>query len=102
MVRPSILIAGSGGGVTDTLALERNYNKLIAVQRGALDNLFEGVAVIGANGRLRLSNPAFGSMWQIPAHELANESHISEIANYISDLIGDSDAMYAEKQKLTG
>ena len=62
--------------VTDTLALERNYNTLIAVQRETLDNLFEGVAVIGANGRLRLSNPAFGSMWKIPAHEMANEPHI--------------------------
>jgi signal transduction histidine kinase len=88
--------------VTDTLALERNYNTLIAVQRETLDNLFEGVAVIGANGRLRLSNPAFGSMWQIPAHELANESHISEIANHISDLISDSDAMHADKQQLIG
>ena len=58
--------------------------------------------MIGANGRLRLSNPAFGSMWQIPAHELENESHISEIANHISDLIGDSDAMNADKQQLTG
>lgn len=88
--------------VTDTLALERNYNTLIAVQRETLDNLFEGVAVIGANGRLRLSNPAFGSMWQIPAHELANEPHISEIANHISDLIGDSDEMHADKQQLIG
>ena len=62
LLQPPILLAASGGGVTDTLALERNYNKLIAVQRETLDNLFEGVAVIGANGRLRLSNPAFGSM----------------------------------------
>lgn len=88
--------------VTDTLALERNYNTLIAVQRETLDNLFEGVAVIGANGRLRLSNPAFGSMWKIPAHEMANEPHISEIANHISDLIGDSDAMHDDKQQLIG
>jgi signal transduction histidine kinase len=88
--------------VTDTLALERNYNTLIAVQRETLDNLFEGVAVIGANGRLRLSNPAFGSMWQIPAPELANEPHISEIANHISDLIGDHDVMHADKQQLIG
>jgi signal transduction histidine kinase len=88
--------------VTDTLALDLNYNKLIAVQRETLDNLFEGVAVIGANGRLRLSYPAFGSMWQIPAHELANEPHILEIANHISDLIGESDAMHADKQQLIG
>lgn len=88
--------------VTDALALERNYNTLIAVQRETLDNLFEGVAVIGANGRLRLSNPAFGSMWQIPANELANEPHISEIANHISDLISENDTKHADKQQLIG
>ncbi|NKB18921.1 MAG: PAS domain-containing protein [Alphaproteobacteria bacterium] len=88
--------------VTDTLALERNYNTLIAVQRETLDNLFEGVAVIGANGRLRLSNPAFGSMWQIPPHELANEPHISEIANHISDLIGEMDELHTGQQQLIG
>lgn len=73
--------------VTDTLALERNYNTLIAVQRETLDNLFEGVAVIGANGRLRLCNPAFGNIWKIPAQVLENEPHISEIAADMLDLI---------------
>ena len=102
LLQPPHPFGGLWGGITDTWALDRNYNKLIAVQRETLDILFEGVAVIGANGRLRLSNPAFGSMWQIPAHELENESHISEIANHISDLIGDSDAMNADKQQLTG
>ena len=38
--------------VTDRLALERSYNTLIAVQRETLDNLYEGVAVYGADGRL--------------------------------------------------
>ncbi|NBX03659.1 MAG: hypothetical protein EBR02_06320 [Alphaproteobacteria bacterium] len=39
--------------VTDRLALERSYNTLIAVQRETLDNLHEGVAVFGEDGRLR-------------------------------------------------
>ena len=73
--------------VTDTLALERNYNTLIAVQRETLDNLFEGVAVIGANGRLRLSNPEFGRMWRIPAAELDIEPHISGIVDRMLEMI---------------
>jgi len=86
--------------VTDTLALERNYNTLIAVQRETLDNLYEGVAVIGANGRLRLSNPAFGAMWQVPAAEIANEPHISEIADRMADLLGTGEGWIVEKERL--
>lgn len=88
--------------VTDALALERNYNTLIAVQRETLDNLFEGVAVIGANGRLRLSNPAFGSMWQIPAFELANEPHISEIVERMAELLDPVGDWQSEKERLIG
>ena len=36
--------------VTDRLAMERSYNTLIEVQRETLDNLYEGVAVYGADG----------------------------------------------------
>ncbi len=88
--------------VTDSLALERNYNTLIAVQRETLDNLFEGVAVIGAHGRLRLSNPAFGSMWQIPSYELANEPHISEIVDRMAELLHPVGDWMTEKERLIG
>jgi signal transduction histidine kinase len=86
--------------VTDTLALERNYNTLIAVQRETLDNLYEGVAVIGANGRLRLSNPVFGAMWQIPHMTLNNEPHISEIVDCMGDMLEQSGNWMAEKERL--
>ncbi|WP_413204401.1 ATP-binding protein [Rhodospirillum sp. A1_3_36] len=49
--------------VTDSLAMERSYNQLTAVQRETLDHLHEAVAVFGGDGRLRLSNPAFASLW---------------------------------------
>ena len=49
--------------VTDRLALERSYNTLIEVQRETLDNLFEGIAVFGSDGRLKLHNPAYRTIW---------------------------------------
>jgi hypothetical protein len=50
--------------VTERLDLERRFDELIRVQRETLDNLAEGVAVFGSDGRagctIRLS-PACGS-----------------------------------------
>ena len=45
--------------VTERLDLMRRYDALIRVQGETLDNLAEGVAVFGSDGRLRLHNPAF-------------------------------------------
>jgi signal transduction histidine kinase/PAS domain-containing protein len=65
--------------VTDNLVLERSYNTLIAVQRETLDNLYEGVAVVGGDGRLKLTNPAYARIWHLPSESLSAEPHISEI-----------------------
>ncbi len=86
--------------LTDRLALERSYNTLIAVQRETLDNLYEGIAVFGGDGRLKLSNPAFARMWGFAAQDLADEPHVTEIMSratryFRSDLGAD-----AEREKL--
>ena len=65
--------------VTDKLALERSYNTLIEVQRETLDNLYEGIAVFGSDGRLKLSNPAYGEIWKLSSDDLSGEPHVSEI-----------------------
>src|SRR6185437_16156609 len=65
--------------VTDKLALERSYNTLIEVQRETLDNLYEAIAVFGSDGRLKLSNPAYGQVWQLTPGDLQGEPHVSEI-----------------------
>lgn len=65
--------------VTDTLKLERTYNTLLEVQRATLDNLYEGVAVYGADGRLKLSNPAFQRIWGLPEDLLGREPHVREL-----------------------
>jgi signal transduction histidine kinase len=65
--------------VTDRLALERSYNTLIAVQQETLDNMRESVAVFGGDGALRLSNPAFATLWQLEAAYLQKEARLSDL-----------------------
>lgn len=67
--------------VTDRLALERSYNTLIAVQRETLDNLHEGVAVFGEDGRLKLSNPNYVRLWHIPEEMAKSEPHVRDIVD---------------------
>lgn len=88
--------------VTDALALERSYNTLIEVQRETLDHLYEGVGVIGGDGRLKLSNPAFAEMWQFPADSLVGEPHISSLVDRMRELLGESDDWPSEKEELIG
>jgi len=67
--------------VTERLDLESRYNALIRVQSETLDHLAEGVAVFGPDGRLRLCNPVFSELWQVPADALADQTHITRISN---------------------
>jgi signal transduction histidine kinase/uncharacterized membrane-anchored protein YhcB (DUF1043 family) len=86
--------------VTDRLAMERSYNTLIEVQRETLDNLYEGVAVYGADGLLKLWNPAFAAIWKIPKEALSGQPHVRELIAYSRDLleIGEEDwAGHAER-----
>lgn len=65
--------------VTDRMSLEQSYNTLIAVQRASLDNLYEGIAVYGSDGRLKLHNPVFARMWLLSDQDLAGDPHISVV-----------------------
>ncbi|MBI3452431.1 MAG: PAS-domain containing protein [Rhodospirillales bacterium] len=85
--------------VTDNLVLERSYNTLIAVQRATLDNLYEGVAVLGSDGRLRLTNPAYARIWQLPAEALSAEPHIADLVERTRDFF-DYDDWSGFKERL--
>lgn len=65
--------------VTSKIQMESSYNTLMAVQRETLDNLNEGVAVYGENGRLKLWNPAYAKLWELNPENLEQGMHISEI-----------------------
>ncbi len=87
--------------VTGGLALERSYNTLIAVQRETLDNLYEGIAVFGSDGRLRLSNPIFASLWNLGEEELAAAPHISEFVERMRPFLVGGDDWPATKERIT-
>ncbi|WP_334129995.1 ATP-binding protein [Sneathiella sp.] len=74
--------------VTDKVVLERARNTQIAVQRATLDNLYEGVAVFGADGRLKLFNAAYCNMWGLEEEFLRGELHISQIIEYHQEKTG--------------
>ncbi len=65
--------------VTSRLELESSYNTLIAVQRETLDNLGEGVAVFGPDGRLQLYNPSYLKLWGMHPEDTDAKPHITEL-----------------------
>lgn len=85
--------------VTDRYKLEESHNILSAVQRETIDNLYEAIAVFGENGRLKLHNPAFAQLWNLPEDQLKGEPHLSEITEWTRGLFT-SDSQWTEyKQK---
>lgn len=70
--------------VTDTLALERSYNTLIDVQKETIDNLYEGIAVIGGDGRLKLSNRAFARVWNVTDEMAWSEPHARDLMSHFT------------------
>lgn len=65
--------------ITERLELERRFDAHMRVQGETVDNLAEGVAVFGSDGRLRLVNPAFARMWRIAAVDLDERPHIEAV-----------------------
>lgn len=65
--------------LTEKINLESRYNTVVRVQGVTLDNLAEGVAVFGPDGRVRLSNPAFTALWGMSDELVKPGTHISVI-----------------------
>ena len=86
--------------VSDRLALERSYNTLIEVQRETLDHLYEGIAVYGSDGRLKLSNPAYAAIWKLTQDDLTGEPHVSQIAEKFRPFFDDGKGWPERKARL--
>ncbi|MEM1046909.1 MAG: PAS-domain containing protein [Pseudomonadota bacterium] len=65
--------------ITEQMKLESRYNALAQVQGETLDNLSEGVAVFGSDGRLTLWNPAFTKIWALDDDHLVTKPHVSAV-----------------------
>ncbi|MEP4377823.1 MAG: ATP-binding protein [Alphaproteobacteria bacterium] len=86
--------------VTDRLTMEAQYNTLIEVQRRTLDNLYEGVALVGPDGRLKLCNSAYSRIWQFSEADLAGEPQISDLVDKARHFYAvDDEAAWDERRK---
>ncbi|TGV59843.1 alkaline phosphatase, partial [Mesorhizobium sp. M2D.F.Ca.ET.160.01.1.1] len=70
--------------------LESRYRTAVRVQGETLDNLAEGVAVFGPDGRLRLSNPAFVALWGLEPDAIKPNVHVSAIRDLCDRRAADS------------
>ncbi len=86
--------------VTDRLALERSCNTLTQVQRATLDHLAEGIAVYGGDGRLKLHNPAYRTLWGLSERDVVGEPHIADIVERTRPLIDDGGDWEAAKDAI--
>lgn len=61
--------------ISETLSLQSRYATQISVQRATLNNIAQGVAVFGADGRLALHNRSFEEMWSLNREQLHDRPH---------------------------
>ncbi|MEW9305616.1 PAS domain-containing sensor histidine kinase [Labrys neptuniae] len=87
--------------VTERIDLEARYKALSRVQGETLENLKEGVAAFGSDGRLRLSNPAFAAIWRLPQEMLEQRPHIDDVVSRCSVLFRDEAVWQALKGVIT-
>jgi len=87
--------------VTERLNLERRFDALIRVQGETLDNLSEGVALFGSDGRVRLFNPAFAGMWQLPPVMLKERPHVEAVIEKCRNLHRDEATWQALRAAVT-
>lgn len=80
--------------ITDKLALERGYKTLLAVQKETIDNLHEGLAVVGSDLRLRLCNKAFSELLKLNEEQCKTGTHVADILQATKPLLYEESFIY--------
>lgn len=86
---------------TKRIELESRYNALIDVQRETIDALLEGVAVFGTDGRLKLYNLAFSTIWGLDAASLAAQPHIETVIDAMRAMHQEDEVWQAIHHEIT-
>ena len=77
--------------MTDSVKLKTELGRLINVQKATLDKLSEGIAVFGTDGRLRIHNAAFATIWNLSGDDLENSPRFSYLIKLCLPLYNNSD-----------
>lgn len=86
---------------TKRLALESELKATLRVQSETIDGLKEGVVVFATDGRLKLWNSAFATIWQIDTGLLQSGPHIDDIVEQATSLYEYSDVWARLKESAT-
>lgn len=87
--------------VSDRLGLERSVNELSQVQHTTLDNLHEGIAVFGGDGRLKLSNPSFARLWEMGEAPPQPATHLGDVLERMRPMLPAPDGWAVLKPAIT-
>jgi PAS domain-containing protein len=66
--------------ISERIRVASAHQLLLHTQRAVLDTMDNALALFGPDGRLRLHNNAFASLWEISENELAGQPHLTKIA----------------------
>ena len=88
--------------VTERYRLVSQFNASMRVQNETLDTLKEGVAVFGSDGRLKLFNLAFATLWALNPVDLDGEPHIDRVAQLCAPLSADEESWAALRGAVAG
>lgn len=86
---------------TEQLALKSRFNSMTRVQGETLNSLTDGVAVFATDGRLKLHNRAFASIWKLSPDMLGKEPHIDDIISITRVLFDEGQAWSDLKRSVT-
>lgn len=86
---------------TERLGLESDYKSLTNVQRETLDSLKEGVAVFAPDGRVKLHNSAFATIWNLSRDQLGKSPYVDEIIARAAKVADESQAWSRIRQVVT-
>ncbi|MEZ6022437.1 MAG: PAS-domain containing protein [Hyphomonadaceae bacterium] len=75
--------------ITNEVTLKSQYDALLQTQKAALDKLHEAIVVFGLDGRMKLSNAAFSTMWKVDAAALAQDTPFDKVIELCQPLFHD-------------
>ncbi len=85
------------------LDLQRSLKSLDRVQRTTLENLHEGIAVFGGDGRLRLINPKMLKLWDLTEDALPTDTRLPDVIEALGmKMSADNQAWPARKEAIAG
>ena len=89
--------------VSDSLDMQRTVKSLDRVQRTTLENMREGIAVFGGDGRLQLTNSKLRALWNLSEDELALGTRLADIIQIFGMQMAANDEPWSKrKERIAG